>query len=174
MGCVFQPTLTALQAHSPLSRRAVIISNRNFFRCAGGAVGLAVSAAVLQATLRASLPEGFGYLADSTYVLPTNLAASEEDRERVVDAYMNASNKVFILQIPLIALCLTGCMLIKDRGLQPVEDGVSQPSEKRPEETAGDDEGRVAETRPEMAMVMSDGQRSELPITQTSKERETV
>ncbi|KAF4497576.1 tetracycline efflux (otrb) [Fusarium agapanthi] len=68
VGCIFQPTLIALQAHSPKSRRAVIISNRNFYRCIGGACGLAVSAAVLQAQLRATLPTEYKSLASSTYL----------------------------------------------------------------------------------------------------------
>lgn len=40
----------------------------------------------------------------------------------VLDAYMSASRAVFILQVPLIGLCLLGCVLIKDRGLQRPED----------------------------------------------------
>lgn len=123
VGCIFQPTLVALQAHSRLSRRAVIISNRNFFRCAGGAVGLVVSAAVLQATLRRSLPDGFKHLAENTYALPSDLVEPGPNLEGVLDAYMQASRAVFILQIPLIGLCLLGCVLIRDRGLQPMEDG---------------------------------------------------
>ena len=44
LGFTFQPTLIAFQAHCTKSQRAVVISNRNFFRCMGGACGLAVSA----------------------------------------------------------------------------------------------------------------------------------
>ncbi|KAM5344649.1 hypothetical protein ACJ41O_013184 [Fusarium nematophilum] len=87
VGCIFQPTLVALQAHSPKSRRAVIISNRNFFRCCGGAVGLAVSAAVLQATLRSKLPAAYAYLADNTYALPSDLEPGS-GVEAVYDAYI--------------------------------------------------------------------------------------
>lgn len=124
VGCIFQPTLVALQAHSPKSRRAVIISNRNFFRCAGGAVGLAVSAAVLQAALRSRLPPGYSHLADSTYAFPSDLPA--EDKDAVLDAYMYGSRAVFILQVPLIGLCLLGCLLVRDRGLESKEDAVER------------------------------------------------
>ena len=123
-GCVFQPTLIAFQAHSPKSRRAVIISNRNFYRCAGGACGLAVSAAVLQARLRSALPPEYAYLAGSTYTLPDmggDIPAS------VLDAYMEASRAVFIMQIPLIGLCLLGMGFIRDRGLEPLDDGQEEP-----------------------------------------------
>ncbi|EXJ85735.1 hypothetical protein A1O1_06103 [Capronia coronata CBS 617.96] len=115
VGNVFQPTLVALQAHSPKARRAVIVSNRNFFRCCGGACGLAVAAAVLQASLRASLPARFQYLAESTYARP-NLGSA--DMAVVLDAYMKAMRNVFIIQVPLIGLCLLGCLLITDQGLE--------------------------------------------------------
>ncbi|KAF5655145.1 cytochrome P450 monooxygenase oxidoreductase [Fusarium sp. NRRL 25303] len=118
VGCIFQPTLIALQAHSPKSRRAVIISNRNFYRCIGGACGLAVSAAVLQAQLRATLPTEYKDLASSTYVLPESM----RQVPAVLDAYMSASHSVFILQVPLIGLCLLGTAFIRDRGLEPVKD----------------------------------------------------
>jgi hypothetical protein len=127
VGCIFQPTLVALQAHSPKSRRAVIISNRNFFRCAGGAVGLAVSASVLQSSLRSRLPSSYAYLADSTYALPSAPALPEggsaiSDWEGVLDAYMYGSRAVFLLQVPLIGVCLLGCLLVRDRGLEPIDD----------------------------------------------------
>ncbi|KAF9772471.1 hypothetical protein IL306_009816 [Fusarium sp. DS 682] len=118
VGCIFQPTLIALQAHSPKSRRAVIISNRNFYRCIGGACGLAVSAAVLQAQLRATLPAEYKSLASSTYALPESM----RQVPGVLDAYMSASHSVFILQVPLIGLCLLGTAFIRDRGLDPVKD----------------------------------------------------
>ncbi|CAH0057717.1 unnamed protein product [Clonostachys solani] len=124
VGSVFQPTLIALQANSPISRRAIIISNRNFYRCAGGACGLTVSAALLQARLRAALPAEYKYLAASTYSVP---AAGESQVPGVLDAYMAASHSVFILQLPLIGLCFLGTALLKDRGLEPVE--ADQPNE---------------------------------------------
>lgn len=120
VGCIFQPILVALQAHTPKLRRAVIISNRNLFRSAGGASGLAVSAAVLQARLRATLPPSYSYLASSTYALPE----SDKNVSAVLDAYMAGSHAVFILQVPLIGLCLLGTALIRDRGLEPPEDTV--------------------------------------------------
>ncbi|KAJ4396647.1 hypothetical protein N0V93_000868 [Gnomoniopsis smithogilvyi] len=136
VGFVFQPTLVALQAHVPKARRAVITSNRNFFRCAGGACGLAVSAAVLQTTLRAHLPPQLSYLAKSPYAVQDVTAT---DIELVLDAYMSASNAVFILQVPLIGLCLIGCVLIKDKGLQrPEETKIDQATEESTGRTEDD------------------------------------
>lgn len=140
VGCVFQPTLVALQAHVPRARRAVITSNRNFFRCIGGAGGLAVSAAVLQITLRAHLPARLSYVAKSTYAIQ---AVPDFDLEIVLDAYMSASHAVFILQAPLIGLCLLGCWLVKDRGLQcPEEATLEQDPRSRLEDT-DDEMGRL-------------------------------
>ncbi|KAH8650453.1 major facilitator superfamily domain-containing protein [Ilyonectria robusta] len=118
VGSIMQPTLVALQAHSPKYRRAVIISNRNFFRSAGGACGLAVSAAVLQARLRATLPQEYKYVSDSTYALPESV----KHVPAVLDAYMAASRGVFILQVPLMAICLLCTVFIRDRGLESRED----------------------------------------------------
>lgn len=143
VGCIFQPTLIALQAHSPKSRRAVIISNRNFYRCAGGACGLAISAAVLQARLRSALPAEYAHLAASTYSIPD--FGDDPIPVEVLDAYMKASHAVFILQVPIIGACLLGMALIRDRGLDPIEDDVpAEPlatSEKTGNENTNDSAG---------------------------------
>ncbi|KAK2612740.1 hypothetical protein QQS21_001191 [Conoideocrella luteorostrata] len=135
VGLVLQPTLVALQAHSHKSRRAVIISNRNFNRCAGGACGLAVSAAVLQAVLRAALPPDFSYLANSTYSLPDMPGGIPSD---VLDAYMSASYAVFIYQVPLIGLCFLGTFFIKDHGLSRKEEATSKKVSDSKEDTDTD------------------------------------
>jgi hypothetical protein len=119
IGCSFQPTLTALQSHATRSRRAVIISSRNFFRCAGGSAGLAISAAVLQAVLKKNLPQGYQYLANNAYSLPE---IEGPDVEAVLSAYMAASRAVFILQVSLVSGCLLGCAFVKDRGLRSLEE----------------------------------------------------
>jgi hypothetical protein len=114
VGATFQPTLIALQSHVPKSRRAVIISNRNFFRCGGGAAGLAISAAVLQAVLRTSLPEEYKYLASNAYAVPK---VQGPGFEGVLNAYMAASRAVFILQVPIMGVCLLGSVFLRDHGL---------------------------------------------------------
>ncbi|KAI1267231.1 putative MFS transporter [Xylariaceae sp. FL1019] len=134
VGNVFQPTLVAVQSHVAKSRRAVVISNRNFFRCGGGAVGLAVSAAVLQAALRANLPLEYRSIANDAYSLP-NLTGP--GRDIVLDAFMAASHAVFILQIPLLGLCFLGCFFLKDRGLQPMEE---EGEEKKRDEESNDEQ----------------------------------
>ena len=118
IGFTLQPAIIALQAQCTLSKRAVVISNRNFFRSLGGACGLAASAAVLQAVLRVSLPEGYKDLAYMTYAVPEQSSVPAADWDALLLAYMKASNAVFILQVPLIGVGLLGCLFIRDRGLK--------------------------------------------------------
>jgi MFS family permease len=139
VGFIFQPTLVAFQAHVPKSKRAVIVSNRNFFRCAGGACGLAISAAVLQAVLRANLPAEYSYLASDTYSLKS---FSGPGFDEVLDAYMAASRAVFILQVPLIGTCFLGCFFVKDRGLQPP----AEPGEKADEPPSSENTSQHQQT----------------------------
>ncbi|KAI0478549.1 major facilitator superfamily domain-containing protein [Xylariaceae sp. FL0804] len=167
VGCVFQPTLVALQSHVPRARRAVIISNRNFFRCLGGSAGLAASAAVLQAALRAHLPPQWApILAGSTYAVPS--AARQVDA--VLDAYMAASRAVFLVQVPLIAVALLCCAFVRDRGLEPREDREERRNfeiEAAEAEARGGKEPESGEKRG----VLSDDEEREL---ESARERELV
>ncbi|CAK7264327.1 hypothetical protein SEPCBS119000_000933 [Sporothrix epigloea] len=121
IGMTLQPTLVALQAHTTKARRAVIISVRNFFRALGGAVGLALGAAVLQAALRSNLPPKYVDLAGSAYYLPKEFSSPEE-KEAVLNAYMAASHAVFTLQVPLVGVCFLTSFLVKDEGLEPSDE----------------------------------------------------
>ncbi|KAJ5233012.1 hypothetical protein N7468_005968 [Penicillium chermesinum] len=151
-GFTFQPTLVAMQAHCTKAQRAVCISNRNFFRCMGGAVGLAVAAALLQATLRSHLPSELSYLAKSTYSLPDKSSVSPEQWSQILDSYSKASHSVFILQVPLIGICFLACVFIRDRGLERPKDADEIEEEKRKaEQAARDAEAALQEAdRPSM------------------------
>ncbi|KAJ5896714.1 uncharacterized protein N7473_006113 [Penicillium subrubescens] len=136
IGFTFQPTLVALQAHCTKSQRAVSISNRNFFRCMGGACGLAISAAILQATLRANLPSEFSYLTQSSYSLPSRSTLTDAQWNSILLAYTKASHAVFILQVPLIGVCFLACVFIRDRGLERPKEPEEIEEEKRKAEQA--------------------------------------
>ncbi|GAB1209628.1 hypothetical protein APSETT445_008409 [Aspergillus pseudonomiae] len=142
IGFVFQPTLVAFQAHCTKAHRAVIISNRNFFRCLGGACGLAVSAAILQAVLKSNLPEGYQNIAHSSYSLPSRSGVADADWEQIITAYAKASRGVFILQVPLIGICFLLCFFIKDRGLERPKDPGEEEEEKKKQK---DDDSRGAQ-----------------------------
>jgi MFS family permease len=118
IGSVFQPVLVALQAHCTKAQRAVVISNRNFIRSLGGAVGLAISAAALQNSLHKAMPAEFASLALSSYDTPDIETLEPEQVRQILEAYAKASRTVFIMNVPFMVLCLAGCLLIKDQGLQ--------------------------------------------------------
>lgn len=132
IGCTFQPTLVAMQAHTSMSKRAVVISVRNFFRCGGGAVGLAVSAAILQAVLKKNLPENYQYLAHSTYSIPKQDSVPAADWAIIVNAYNKASHAVFILHVPLVGVALLCCLFIQDKGLNKPEEKDASTAKETP------------------------------------------
>lgn len=137
VGNVFQPCLIALQAHSPKAKRAVVISNRNFLRSLGGAVGLAVSAQVMQTSLRKNLPDHLRSVVTSSYSVPDLTKLPADDVESLLHAYMSGCHTVFIMLAPFMAVCLVGCLLIKDRGLSRPEEKKEEPqkSEQRSEDS---------------------------------------
>jgi len=53
------------------------------------------------------------------------------EKNAILNAYASASRSVFILNVPFIAICLIGCLLIKDRGLQrPNDVKQSEPAQE--------------------------------------------
>lgn len=131
--------LIAAQAHTLKADRAVVISVRSFMRMLGGAVGLAICAAVLSNTLHSHLPTGLE-LDFSTYSIPDLSGLGEVQREKVMDAYMAASQAVFILQVPFMGACLLMTVLIKDKGLERNDD-----PDREEGEISGRDGGRDEE-----------------------------
>ena len=121
-GCVFQPTLVALQVHCPKSQRAVVTSNRNFIRMSGAAVGLAVSSAILANVLKSSLPSRLAAVSESTFATPNLSGYSMEDQVAISAAYTAASRAVFIWCVPLIGVCFLLTAFIRDHGLVRKED----------------------------------------------------
>lgn len=149
IGFTFQPTVVALQAHCTKSQRAIAISNRNFFRCMGGACGLAISAAILQATLRSHLPSEFAYLTNSTYTLPSRSSLTDEQWAQILLAYANASHGVFILQVPIIGTCFLACVFVRDRGLERPKEPEEIEEEKRKAQAEKDAEAALSEAQPQ-------------------------
>jgi hypothetical protein len=158
IGFTFQPTLVALQAHCTKSQRAVVIANRNFFRCMGGACGLAISAAILQATLRSNLPTKFAYLAESSYSLPSRSNLDATEWASILLAYSKASHSVFILQVPLIGVCLLACVFVRDRGLERPKEPEEIEEEKRKAEEERDAEAANVEEPEERVTQEAHGQ----------------
>jgi MFS family permease len=144
IGSVFQPVMTALQAHCLKSHRAIVISNRNFIRSLGGAVGLAVSAAALQNSLTNAMPKEFKYLQLSSYDTPDFTTLNPEQIRLIVQAYASASRTVFIMNTPFMVVCLLLCVFIRDRGLQrPDEVQEELELSDRPDSRTGRDSIRT-------------------------------
>ncbi|KAJ5329300.1 hypothetical protein N7452_009690 [Penicillium brevicompactum] len=167
VGFTFQPTLIALQAHCTKSQRAVVIANRNFFRCMGGACGLAISAAILQATLRSNLPTKFAYLAESSYSLPSRSNLNATEWASILHAYAKASHSVFILQVCLIGICFLACVFIRDRGLERPKEPEEIEEEKRKAQEERDAEAAVAETPDEAGTYQAHGHVEKRPSAST-------
>ncbi|KAF3032080.1 hypothetical protein E8E12_001953 [Didymella heteroderae] len=152
IGCIFQPMIVAIQAHCPEAQRAVVISNRNFIRALGGAIGLVVSATIMQNKLQQLMPAEFVALSQMAYHTPDldKIGATPAQKQDVLRAYARASRSVFVMNVPLIALCLLGCILIQDRGLQrPDEVDLKRPSAHSSDQTLA----RGVETRPTQSSV---------------------
>lgn len=136
VGMIFQPTLVAAQAHSKKSDRAVVIAVRNFLRSFGGAVGLALSAAVYSNSLKNHLLNASITLpsAVTTTILasilsvPDTSSLNASQADEILDAYMAASRAVFYIWAPLMACCLILCVLIKDKGLARAEEKAEKTS----------------------------------------------
>jgi len=133
VGCVFQPTLIAAQAHSRKEDRAVVISTRNFLRSMGGGGGLAIANTIFSNTLQRNIPNTTprhikDAIKESIFRAPDLSSLSKVDRDGVLDAYMSAARGVFILWACCIGACLILMIFVKDKGL------------KRSEEKKDDDE----------------------------------
>ena len=144
IGMVFQPVLIAMQAHCLKSQRAVVISNRNFIRSLGGAVGLAISAAVLQNSLYKAMPEEFRNTM-SSFETPDFKKLGETEARMIVIAYATASRTVFYMNVPLIGVCFIACLLIKDRGLQRPDEVEVNGEKRREQRDSGSEQSNILE-----------------------------
>ena len=127
VGCVFQPTLVAAQAHSAKEDRAVVISVRNFIRALGGAAGLAISSTIFSNVLNAhttTLPIDLqGHIRNENLGTADLSRMTYAQKEVVLNAYAAASHAAFLLYAPAMGICILLCVFIEDKGLQ-------RPSEK--------------------------------------------
>ncbi|TIA42068.1 putative major facilitator superfamily transporter [Aureobasidium pullulans] len=138
-GCTFQTTNTAMQAHSPKSQRAIVISNRMLLRQLGGAVGLAISSAISGNVLASSLPAHLQYIAESTFAVPDLNTVSAADRRSISTAYANASRAVFIFCVAVIGVALVLTFFVKDKGMKREEDKVEERTREEEKEQSDHD-----------------------------------
>ncbi|EME41956.1 hypothetical protein DOTSEDRAFT_192184 [Dothistroma septosporum NZE10] len=134
VGAANQPMAVAMQAHTKKSERAVVTSARNFFRFLGAASGVGVSSAILQYTLRSSLPTALKHLADSPYSLGH---LDKATRDAVSPVYEKALARVLIGSVGAAAICASGLLAWRDEGYEARPDeGLPEPHEGDAEEDA--------------------------------------
>lgn len=138
-GCIFQPSMVAVQAHSRMADRAVVILARNVLRSFGGAVGIAVGSLIVSNSLlkevndemkHPRLPVKYlDYLKDHIYSKISTTGLSKSEVGVVQDMYMSAIHNFFYAIVPMIGICLVGSIFIRDHGLQCIDQ--APPSEKK-------------------------------------------
>ncbi|KAJ4122719.1 hypothetical protein NW768_010159 [Fusarium equiseti] len=137
IGWVHQPGLVALQANSANEDRAVATGTRNVFRSLGGVVGIAVSTAVYYAVLQNALqsndtiPE---WLRESVLngTWSANDPSTRDYEGAVLNARMQGFRVIFIITVPLMALCLGASFLVDDvvlKGDSAQQDRRDEPGE---------------------------------------------
>lgn len=161
VGAANQPMVVAVQAHTKKSERAVVTSTRNFFRFLGSACGVAVSAAVLQSTLRASLPMEYKYLADSPYALGR---LDPVATEAITPAYESAIKNIFITSAGASVLCSLGLLVWRDEGYESrpdEEDGYAPEGESEEDDERGPLVGNDRPSEPSYGAVTVEGRDSQ-------------
>ena len=108
-----------------------MISARNFIRALGGAIGLAISTAIYSSSLHSHLPANLpasitNSIRESTFATPNLTDVDDLARGQVLDAYLSASNSVFIMWVAVIGVCVVLMIFVKDKGLQRKEEQVEE------------------------------------------------
>ncbi|KAF9772489.1 hypothetical protein IL306_009793 [Fusarium sp. DS 682] len=115
----FHLGLVALQANSADEDRAVATGTRNVFRSLGGVVGIAVSTAAYYAVLERALHQSHiipgwlrGRILDGTWAAGD--ANTKGFEGAILDARMQGFRVIFIMTVPLMALCLLASFMVDD------------------------------------------------------------
>ncbi|KAF2113163.1 major facilitator superfamily transporter [Lophiotrema nucula] len=152
IGMTLQPTLVAILSNSNDSDRAVATGLRNFMRTIGGAFGLIISGAILSNTLSSRLGhlpfitgDILKSLTSSTYSLDS-LSFTKEEKQVVLDSYMDGISYIYILYAASTSTNLILCLWIGNTSLKA----------KRPTETNEEHEMISAEASDSESMQVKD------------------
>lgn len=116
LGSLFSSTIIALQAAVPPRDIAVVTGLGNFSRILGGALGVAVSSAVLNSQLNQELykhiPEelALAVIQSSEFV---NHGLPEEYKEATLEVYVHALRLIWWVLIPMAGIGLTASLFVK-------------------------------------------------------------
>jgi hypothetical protein len=112
--------LVALQALSKPEDRAVATSTRNLMRMLGSVVGMALSTAIQSTVMKSALPVDLPSSIRAQVIAGSWERGQSSTRKwdpQILDAKMKGIRAVFFLLVPLVGLCLLGCLFIPNREL---------------------------------------------------------
>ncbi|OTA57961.1 MFS general substrate transporter [Hypoxylon sp. EC38] len=115
IGCNLQPALVALQALSRPEDRAVATSTRNMMRMLGSVFGLAIATTVQFQFMKLGLSDTVPPALRSRVIeglWQRGEPGSEMWESAILDAKLNGVHAVFIMTVPMMALCLLSCFFI--------------------------------------------------------------
>ncbi|KAI7274134.1 hypothetical protein KC352_g8009 [Hortaea werneckii] len=115
-GSVFQNSVNAIRCQVTAYEQAVAIGTRNLLRYKGGAIGTAVSSAIIYHAMATQLPNHLQHEARSPFTRPDFDALSPADAAILRGAQGVAMRYVWIFAACAVGLCLILTPLVKDRG----------------------------------------------------------
>lgn len=139
VGFTFQPSMVAVQSQAKKADRAVVISTRNVIRSFGGAIGIAVGSTTVSNSFLSNvkqveqnnttnIPSSYlRYLERNIYSRFDTSSLNASQTNMVKHMYVCSLRNYFYLLIPFIAVCLITSFLIKDKGLQCIDEESPKP-----------------------------------------------
>ncbi|KAI1452286.1 MFS general substrate transporter [Annulohypoxylon moriforme] len=115
VGFILQPALVALQALSDPEDRAVATSTRNLMRMLGSVFGLAIATTVQFQFMKSGLSDAIPSDIRSRVIQGLwrrGEPGSEMWESQILDAKLRGVHAVFIMMVPMMAVCLLGCVFI--------------------------------------------------------------
>lgn len=121
LGCLFSSTIIALQASVEIKDIAVVTGLGNFSRILGGALGVAISSAVLNSHLNQELPnllpidEATKVIQSSEYV---NHGLSEEYKVLAIEVYVHGLQMIWYVLIAMSGLGFIASFFVKHHSVR--------------------------------------------------------
>lgn len=127
-GSVFQNSVMAICTQVDSEKKAVALGTRNVLRNAGGALGTAISSAIIRNQLQSRTPKN---VADKAFFVVFDLTRDKlTDSERLLIQMVYAKAIAYIFTFAgMMAVCLVLCLLIKDTGTKKQGCGEKDPTQ---------------------------------------------
>lgn len=128
-GSSFQNSVLAISAQADKETRGLAVGTRNILRFFGGALGTAISSALMRNRLFAKLPPEMDFhMAASTFSHSALQKFDPAEQVAVQEAYNSAITWVFAGAAIMVGICFLLCPLIKDKSQKQVKDEEIQQS----------------------------------------------